>query len=66
MESFNIICNWSGYVSRIIKAESLQQAVDICNTKGYDIQDDYFLESVKQTADRDSKFGRVLYNEDER
>jgi acyl-CoA reductase-like NAD-dependent aldehyde dehydrogenase len=66
MESFNIICNWSGCVSRIIKAESLQKAIDICNAKGYDIQDDYFLESVKQTAERDAKVGRVLYNEDER
>jgi hypothetical protein len=66
MESFNIISNWSGYVSRTIKAESLQQAVDICNAKGYDIQDDYFLESVKQTAEWDSKIGRVLYNDEER
>lgn len=66
MELFNIISYASGYVSRTIKAESLQQAVDICNAKGYDIQEDYFLESVKDTIAWDKKAGRFLYNEDER
>ena len=66
MESFNIISYASGDVFRTIKAESLRQAADICNAKGYDIQDDYFLESVKDSVAWDTKVGRFLYNEGER
>jgi len=66
MKKFNIICNWSGMVYKIIFAQNLTEAISICNAKGYDIQDDYFLESIEETAIRDAKVGRVIYNDEER
>jgi len=66
MKKFNIISYASGMVYKIISAKNLTEAISICNAKGYDIQDDYFLESIEETAIWDAKIGRVLYNDEER
>jgi hypothetical protein len=63
METFNLTSYENGRVIKTIKAETMQDAKNILELKGYDCQDDYFLESVTERNrwDMQNINGRTIY-----
>jgi hypothetical protein len=50
MQKFNLTSYNSGKIIKTIDAISMQDAQNILEQKGYDCQDDYFLESVEDAT----------------
>ena len=46
MKTFNLTSYHSGSIIKTVTAETMQAAKNSLESKGYDCQDDYFLESV--------------------
>jgi hypothetical protein len=63
METFNLTSYENGRVIKTIKAKTMQDAKNILELKGYDCQDDYYLESVTERNrwDMENINGRTIY-----
>lgn len=68
METFNLTSYENGRIIKTIKAETMQEAKNLLENKGYDCQDDYFLESVteRNLSDARNINGRTVYIDEER
>jgi hypothetical protein len=58
MKTFNLTSYENGRIIKSIKAETMQDAQNQLELKGYDCQDDYFLESVEDATAEYLKAGR--------
>lgn len=58
MKSFNLTSYSSGRIVKTVKAVSMQDAQNQLEQKGYDCQDDYFLQSVEGATAEYLKSGR--------
>ena len=58
MKTFNLTSYASGRIVKTVKAESMQLAKNELEQKGYDCQNDYFLESVEDATSEYLKAGR--------
>lgn len=61
MSTFNLTSYENGRVIKTVKAESLQDAQNELELKGYDCQNDYFLETIEQRSEFDSIPSRTIY-----
>lgn len=61
METFNLTSYENGRIIKTIKVETMQDAKNILELKGYDCQDDYFLETVEETAKHNQLQSRTIY-----
>lgn len=50
MKKFNLTSNYSGKIIKTINATSMQDAQNQLEQKGYDCQDDYFLQTVEDAT----------------
>jgi len=50
MKTFNLTSYASGRIRKTITAVSMEDAKNQLESKGYDCQDDYFLETVEQST----------------
>ena len=50
MKKFNLTSYASGRIIKTIPAKSMEDAKNQLEAKGYDCQDDYFLETVEQAT----------------
>ncbi len=66
MKTFNLTSYASGRIVKTIKAETMEIAKNELEQKGYDCQDDHFLETVEETAKYDRMYGRTIYIDEER
>jgi hypothetical protein len=68
METFNLTSYENGRIIKTIKAKTMHEAKNILETKGYDCQDDYFIESVAERNrwDMQNINGRTIYIDEER
>lgn len=62
---FNLISINSGRIAGTVTASNLQEASNILASKGYDVLDDYFVESSEKTQLRNKQNinQRLIYNE---
>lgn len=58
MNTFNLTSYYSGRIIKTVKAEIMQDAKNELENKGYDCQNDYFLESVEDATAEYLKAGR--------
>ena len=63
METFNITSYASGRIRKTIVAKSMEEAKNQLEEKGYDFQNDYFLETVEQATSDFHKSTRYAENE---
>ncbi len=61
MKTFNLTSYENGRIVKIIKAETMQDAKNQLELKGYDCQDDYYLETVEDRNKFNSLPGRTIY-----
>lgn len=61
MKTFNLTSYENGRIVKTIKAETMQIAKNELELKGYDCQDDYFLEPIEETSKYDKMQRRTLY-----
>jgi hypothetical protein len=54
MTTFNLRSYSNGNIVKTLQAENLQKAQNQLEQKGYDCQDDYFLENEKETLKSDN------------
>ncbi len=62
MGTFNLTSYNSGRIIKTIEAETMRDAQNILESKGYDCQDDYFLQTVEQATrewKQDSRYVRL-------
>lgn len=59
MYTFNLT-SYSGRIIKKVKANSLEEATDICHKQGYSL-DDEFLETIEETNRYDQMQGRTIY-----
>lgn len=50
MKQFNLTSYTSGRIVKTIQAQTIQQAKEILDNKGYDYQNNYFIESVEDST----------------
>ena len=58
MKTFNLTSYENGRIIKSIKAVTMQDAKNQLESKGYDCQDDYFLQSVEDATAEYLKAGR--------
>jgi len=63
METFNITSYASGRIRKTIVAKSMEDAKKQLEEKGYDFQNDYFLETVVEATSHFIKATRYAENE---
>jgi hypothetical protein len=61
MTTFNLISYENGRIIKTINAETMQEAQNYLDQKGYGCQEDYFLESVATTKEYNQKESRTIY-----
>jgi hypothetical protein len=61
MKTFNLTSYENGRIVKIIKAETMQDAKNQLELKGYDCQDDYYLETVEDRNKFNALPGRTIY-----
>jgi len=65
MTTFNLTSYENSRIIKTIKAESQSKAKEILENKGYDCNDDYFLESQDETDKHNKLSGRTIYIDDD-
>jgi hypothetical protein len=58
MKTFNLTSYYSGRIVKTVEAKTMQDAQNQLESKGYNCQDDYFLESVEDATAEYLKAGR--------
>ena len=68
MKKFNVISYENGIVRHTISARNLNEAIEICEKRGIDCQDDHYIETEKETNKFNAKNvnRRTVYIEDDR
>jgi hypothetical protein len=66
MKTFNLTAYENGKIIKTVKAISMEEAKNQLEAKGYDCQNDYFLETVEETARYDKMPNRTIYIDEER
>jgi len=61
MTTFNLTSYENGRIIKTMNAETMQEAQNALEQKGYDCQDDYFLESEATTNEYNKKESRTIY-----
>jgi len=54
MKNFNLISYENGRIVKSVKADTIQKAQNELEQKGYDCQNDYFLETEEETTEANS------------
>jgi hypothetical protein len=61
MKTFNLTSYHTGCIIKTVKAESFDDAQNQLQSKGYDCQDDFYLETVEERAKYDALPSRTIY-----
>ena len=61
MKTFNLTSYHTGGIIKTVKAESFEDAQNQLESKGYDCQDDYYLETVEERSKYDALPSRTIY-----
>ena len=66
METFLLTCYSNGYVRKRIQAPDFKTAHDQCVKEGFNMYDDYFLETEKEGNKIEKMHKRTIYLDEER
>jgi hypothetical protein len=61
MKTFNLTSYHTGGIIKTVKAKSFLDAKNELESKGYDCQDDYYLETIEERAKIDALPSRTIY-----